>query len=71
MFQAATFKNFPMLGDASGDAFAPKAKAGRLNGTAHVINHLCFGEAGAFTDFVEGGAIVPGHSDEGIGSFGG
>ena len=59
-----------MFGDASGDALPPESEAGRFEGTAHVLDHLRFGEAGFFTNGVEAGAVMPRHPNKGIGSFG-
>ena len=59
-----------MFGDASGDAFAPESETGRFEGTAHVLDHLCFRKAGFFANGVETGAVMPCHPNEGIGGFG-
>ena len=66
----AALERLAVFGDASGDPFAPHAEAAGFEGAAHVLDDLGFGEAGAFADLVEAGAIVPSHADEGVGSFG-
>ena len=59
------FEELAVFGDPAGDAFAPHAEAGGFEGAAHEVDDLFFGEAGAFLDFLEAGAVFPCAADDG------
>lgn len=59
------FEELAVFGDTAGDAFAPHAEAGGFEGAAHEVDDLFFGEAGAFFDFLEAGAVFPCETDDG------
>ena len=58
------FEELAVFGDTAGDAFAPHAEAGGFEGAAHEVDDLFFGEAGAFFDFLEAGAVFPRETDD-------
>ena len=55
-----------VFGGAAGDAFAPHAEGGGLEGGAHEGDDVFFGVAGFFENFLEGGAVFPGHADDAV-----
>lgn len=59
------FEELAVFGDPAGDAFAPHAEAGGFELAAHEFDDLLFGEAGAFLDFLEAGAVFPCEADDG------
>lgn len=48
-----------MFGDSAAYSFAPHAKTGGLQLTAHYLNDLSFGESSALLDLLKRGAILP------------
>jgi len=43
-----------------GGTFAPQSKAGWLKRFSHMGDHLAFGKAGDFSDFLKGDPVGPG-----------
>jgi len=59
-------ESFAVFGDAPCDTFAPDPEAGGFELGSHVTDHVTFTEAGAITDFIEAGTVMPCHADEGV-----
>ena len=52
-----------VLDTLGGGTFAPQSKAGGFERFSHVGNHLAFGKAGNFSDFLKGDPVSPGSPD--------
>jgi hypothetical protein len=62
-------KKFLMFNTLCGCPFAPKTKAGGLEGFSHVGDHLALGETSDFKNFFKGDPVRPGCPDYPIGAM--
>ena len=59
-------EEFLVLNTLGGGTFAPQSKAGWLKRFSHMGDHLAFGKAGDFSDFLKGDSVGPGSPDDPI-----
>ena len=60
MLRAAVAEELLVLDALGGGTLAPQSKAGGLERFSHVGDHLAFGKAGDFADFLKSNPVGPG-----------
>ena len=62
-------KEFLVLDALGGGPFAPKAKAGGLEGFSHMVDYLALGQSGNFTNLLKSNSVRPGSPNNPVGAI--
>ena len=58
-----------MLDALGGGPFAPKSKAGGLEGFSHMVDYLALGQSGNFTNLLKSNSVRPGSPNNPVGAI--
>ena len=58
-----------MLDALGGGPFAPKSKAGGLEGFSHMVDYFALGQSGNFTNLLKSNSVRPGSPNNPVGAI--